>query len=117
MSEMEAHKGKLIPILNLPGTSAEDDAKEICRRLGIAMPHYYDNWVETLDDEGYRKVVYRNGVWYSIQGERKDEIGEFVEGHKNADGTYNYYVYYYNGGASLTEVLEEAMEKADKEAT
>ncbi len=114
MSEMEAHKGKLVPILNLPGTSAEDDAKEICRRLRIEIKPYYDTWEECLEDEGYRKVVFYNGVWYSVQ-DTALEIGGFVEGTKNDDGSYDYYVNYYNGGASFTEVMEQAIKKANGE--
>ena len=121
MSEMEAHKGKLVPITNLPGTSVEDDAREICSRLGFSLEvgygdgETYDSWEECLDERGYRNVVHHNGVWYEVRDKKLDE-GGFVEGTKNKDGSYDYAVNYYNGGASFTEVMKQVIKKADREA-
>lgn len=118
MSEMEAHKGKLVPITNLPGPTPEDNAREICSRLGIEKDEdWYNTWMEALDDDDQNRVFYdaRRDIWYEVQ-DKELEIGGFIEATRNEDGSYDYYVNYYNGGAGFGEVMQAAIKKADKGA-
>lgn len=114
MSEMEAHKGKLVP-MNLKGDTLEERAEDACRILGYKKSKYHDSWVECLDDEGYRTAHIRDNVIYEIK-DTELEIGGFVEGTRNEDGSYDYYLNYYNDWiASFSEVLDEVIVKANKD--
>ncbi len=112
MSEMETHRGKLVPMI-LAGVTLEENAKNACVKLGLKRDDYHKSWLECLNDEGYRKVLVRGGIIYEIQDTELESSG-FVEGTINDDGSYDYFVSYYNGGASLNEVLESAVKKAEK---
>ena len=113
MSQTETHKGRLVP-MNLLGPTLEDKARQACCALGLKREEtYHDSWVEALEDEGYKKVIIHNDTIYRIEDTEVEPNG-FVEGSKNEDGTYEYFVSYYNGGASLSEVLESAIAKAEK---
>ena len=109
MSEMETHKGKLVPITNVEGTQ-EERAKEICSRLGLEREEYHNSWLECLKDGGYRKVYIHGDTIYEIRDERLDSYG-FVEGTANDDGSIDYFISWYNGGASMDEVLDDVMDK------
>ncbi len=109
MSEMETHKGKLVPITNA-GDNLEEQAKEICSRLGLEREEYHKTWIECLRDEGYRKVYIHGDTIYEIQDTQLDSYG-FTEGTANEDGSINYFISWYNGGASMDEVLDDVMDK------
>lgn len=114
MSETETHKGTLVPITNLPGTSLEDDAREVCSRLGIERSKYHDSWVECLEFEAPRYVYFRDGVFYEVRDTEVDPPDDFIEATKNPDGSYDYFVSYYNGGAGFDEIMDAVIKKADK---
>lgn len=121
MSEMEAHKGRLVPITNLPGRSVEGDAEELCSRLGYTKEieygdgEEYDSWLECLTEKGYRQVHLIDGVFYQIFDTDLDPEG-FIEGTKNEDGSYDYAVHYHNGGASFYEIMQAVVRKANRGA-
>ena len=108
MSEMETHKGKLVPITNLPGVTTEDDAMEICNRLGLKRVEWHESWLECLREEGYEYCYYDGVTFYEKHDKELDPYG-FSEITKNDDGTIDYFISWYNGGASMEEVLEEAI--------
>ena len=110
MSEMETHRGKLVP-MDLPGDTLEDRAREACLKLCLEKEDYHDTWLDCLEDEGYKKVHINGDVIYEIQDEELDSYG-FVEGTANDDGTIDYMISWYNGGASMDEVLAAALTKA-----
>ena len=115
MSEMETHKGKLVPMV-LNGVTLEERCEDACKRFGFEKESWHDTWEECLDDEGYRKVYVSNDIIYEIQDKEVDSYG-FVEGSKNDDGSIDYFLSYYNGGASLNEVLDSAVDKANEDNT
>lgn len=115
MSETETNKGTLVPITNLPDISTEDNAREICSRLGFEKGKYHESWMECLEDRAYRQVHFRDGIFYEIRNTRMDDDFEIIEGTKNEDGSYDYFLRWYNGGASMSEVLDDAIDKADRE--
>ena len=112
MSSTEVHKGKLVPMV-LNGWTPEERAKDACEKLGIPFDDDYDTWLEVLNEYGYRKVLIRNDVTYKIEDVELDPYG-FSEITKNIDGSYDYFISYYNGGGSFDEVIEGALDGMDK---
>lgn len=107
MSDMETHKGKLIPICNF-GDTLEERAEAACNQFGFQKAEWHDSWLECLRDEGYRKVYIHNGVVYEVHDEELDSCG-FAEATENEDGSIDYFISYYNGGAGFDEVLNAAI--------
>lgn len=104
MSETETHKGKLIPITIPDGTTLEEYAEEACNRLDLGCEAWpWRSWLECLED--HRKIVILDDVIYWVEDEKLDPYG-FIEGTLNEDGSIDYFISYYNGGASFTEVVE-----------
>lgn len=111
MSEIETHAGKLIP-MDLEGATLEDRAKEACLKLSLKKEdQYHNSWLDCLKDEGYDKVLVYGGVIYDIQ-DVDHTAKDVAEATVNPDGTIDYLVSFYNGGAGFNEVLESAIKKA-----
>ncbi len=114
MSDMEAHKGKLVP-MDLTGNSLDELAENACMQLGLGEPDDNETWVEHLRDKGYRKIYIHGDIIYLIQNTELDAFG-FTEADKNSDGSINYVMFYYNGGASFDEALDGAVERLEDES-
>ena len=112
---METHRGKLVPMV-LNGVTLEERCEDACKRLGFKKADYHDTWEEAIGDEGYKKVYVDSdeAIIYEIQDKEVDSYG-FVEGSKNDDGSIDYFISWYNGGASMDEVLDDVFEKVNKE--
>ena len=114
MSETELHKGKLVPLLFSPEKTKEECAEFLCKRMGYERDYEYeDTWMDTLNENGYREIfIYENRFYQVLDTEYPDM--DAVDGTLNADGSIDYLLAYYNGGASFNEVLEQVMEKVKK---
>lgn len=108
MSEMEAHKGKLVPMV-LSGVTLEDRCSSACSLLGFITIPDNTTWEEYLRDVGYKKVFIRDEVIYEVQDTALDASG-FAEAVVNDNGTIDYMLMYYNGGGSFDEVLDGAID-------
>ena len=109
MSETEVHRGKLVPMI-LNGVTVEERAKDACEKLGFELQDFHTSHLDCLRDEGYRKVYRHNGVTYRIEDEQLDPYG-FTEASKNKDGSIDYFISYFNGGAGFDEVIDAAMNR------
>lgn len=117
MSETVTYKGKLVP-MTLEGVTLEERAEYACQEFGFEMKDYYDSWVECLEEEGnYRAAYIRDGIIYEVKNREVDPPNDFIEGTKNEDGSYDYFVSYYNGGAGFSEIMEQMIKEADKESS
>ena len=112
MSTTEAHKGKLMPMI-LRGVSLEERCRAACSVLGFVKNKYHSSYEECLRDEGYRKVYIRNQIIYEVQDTELDPSG-FSEAETNEDGSIDYMILYYNGGASFDEVIDEAISNIEE---
>jgi hypothetical protein len=109
VSETEHHAGKLIPV-ELTG-SIEETCKKILQGMGVAPEDYYSSFRDQLDDEGYRQYFITDDAIYKIESESLDASDDIARATKNADGSIDFEVRYYNGGASFSEMLTNAMKK------
>ena len=106
MSEMETHKGKLVPMM-LNGVTMEERAQHACNILGYEND-CYDSWMECLEDNGCGSVFVRGDIIYKVEDEELDPYG-FAEATLNEDGTIDYFLHWYNGGGGFEEVLDAAI--------
>ena len=106
MSDNEVHKGKLVPTV-LSGVTMEQRAKSACKHFGWKKKGF-NSWTESLIENGYRKVFIRDKVIYEIKDEELDSDG-FSCVDLNKDGSVDYTIMFYNGGASFDEALEWAI--------
>jgi len=108
MSETEVHMGKLMPI-NLSG-DLEQRAEKACQMFGYRKEDWHSSWVECIYESSYMEIIIHNDVIYRIHDKELDEFG-FEEATRNEDGTVDYFLSYYNGGASFDEALKSALDK------
>jgi len=109
MSDTEAHTGKLVPMV-LSGVTLEERCEDACKKLGYKMSDFHSSYEECLRDDGYREVYVHDEVIYKIEDTELDPFG-FSVADQNEDGSINYTVMYYNGGASMDEVIDEAVKR------
>lgn len=113
MSEVETHVGKLIPI-SLDGLSIDEWVQ---KELGQTEKPDYETWLSHYDEEQYsnpkkypRRLFYDGVTLFEVVA-KKLPFNDFVEANENPDGSIDFVISYYNGGASLDEVLAEVVEK------
>ena len=109
MSEMDTYRGRLIPV-DRNGLEIERWIQEL---LGGDSLEGYSDWFEALDEERYNQYVYYSttDTLYLVERERLDPYG-FIEATRREDGSVDFTVSYYNGGASFDEVMESVIRKA-----
>lgn len=112
MSRTEHHKGRLteVPLVN-------DSIKETCLaiiekagKLSYLAEMYTAE--ELIRDEFYDEYMVLNGKLYSIDSKEYDENTDIAEAKLHDDGTIDFEVRFYNGGSSMGEMIERAVEKA-----
>lgn len=113
MSEMDTYRGRLTPV-DRKGLGIEAWIQEL---LGWDSLGDYMDWFEALDEERSNQYVYYSATdtLYEVERERLDPYG-FVEASRREDGSVDFTVSYYNGGASFDEIMESAIRKADSSA-
>lgn len=109
MSETVHHQGKLIPI-KMNGKTVEEKAKELAFDLGSKeIPSYYDSWKEVLlYDYDNEYFVYKDQI-YKQEKEEQEDTEYLAKAKVNPDGTIDYTCIFYNGGTSLSECIEDAL--------
>lgn len=112
MSQTEVHKGV-----------AKPTGLTVVEFLNANIPLIEDYYVDQINDDprevfynglkcGYEKYIEYNGQVFELFNERLDEFG-FAMGDKNPDGSFNYFVNFYNGGCSLSEAVADAIKGAE----
>lgn len=106
MSETECNTGKLIPVSLLEGETNEQYAFNL---LGGKKDEYNKTYLDQLLDDGYREWYLYKGVLYRVENDRDVDSGDIFQATRNADGSINYVLQYYNGGCSFTEAMDNAL--------
>lgn len=112
MSDYESHVGKLRKV-DLEDKTIEEFFEQKCKEDGIEWDEYLESWEEVYDyhtDNYYKYLVVNDVVWEVFDRVKLDCI-DGVHIVDNKDGTYSFNTTFYNGGASLGEVLEDAIEE------
>lgn len=112
MSETEHRRGTIREI------TGYDNLADFCTGLMTLeeIDPFYDTALEYLESGEHEKwLVVGDKVYEILESKSYPEDDEIIEAVKNKDGTINYEVRWYNGGASFSEVLGQAFNKLKKE--
>lgn len=109
MSDMEYHKGTLIKAFD-ENVSFEDGIQSLAKTYSID-----DIDIDIEDEYLYSDTVhYINGEFYVIENHLKFDPDSMLDSSVNDDGSIEFLVSFYNGGTSLSEMLEDIISNAVK---
>ena len=112
MSEIVHYKGVATRINQPNDKTLIDVAKDILKERNKKIKDYYDNAIECLCDNYSHEFFYhpKSQTLYKIT--KEDLVDEeIIKAKPKIDGTIDYELKYYNGGAGFHECLEEAFDK------
>lgn len=113
MSDVESYTGKLVPV-EMHGLTLEEKCQELC--TADTLPSYTESWLEELYDEYYKQYHYSAALDTLFVVEKEPFDPESVlQMEQQEDGTYSFMVSFYNGGASLNEMLEDGLHETQSE--
>lgn len=107
MSETEHNSGTLTPVPMVGDLEAT--AKSILSADGVEPKEYYDNFLEQLEDVGYRNYVIAGDKIYKVAYTENDPDTDIFKAKRNEDGTIDFETRYYNGGCGFGEAIEIAL--------
>jgi hypothetical protein len=114
MRDYEQHIGRAIPVESKDETNEEMAKRVLAEKGKTELPSYHETYLEWFTDEFYKEYALVKGVLYKLEAEEVDPYDDVVWAKKNADGSINYVLRYYNGGCGFDEVFEEAILRLDK---
>lgn len=116
MSNMEAHFGKLRRVELPENYLLEDWCREKCQAREITeISSYNDTWEEQFKDHFHEQYFIVNGEAWEVFDHVESEDGYADIMIPNADGTITFFMEFYNGGTCLTEMIEEGLERLNKQ--
>lgn len=108
MSYTEYHCGKLKKFIPPYGENPEDWASQFLENIEAERDtNMYKTAIDQVIgecEEFWYKLVNINGVIYEVEDQEITEDFDMLT--KNEDGTFNYTMSFYNGGACFSEALE-----------
>ena len=113
MSEMERHIGKIRKV-DLGNYTIEEWCEKKCKSIGIGLDECYKSYKEALLTDPYPSIVIEvdSTLWEIIEDNEEENTEDISILTPNNDGTYSYIMQFYNGGACLSEMLEDGIKKA-----
>ena len=111
MSEMQMNRGELREY-NLGVKSLEWNMKAILLKTGYIAKTFEGSYEDQFRDELYDSYMLIDDKIYTII--QNDEImasDGYAKAYRQTNGNIKFDVYFYNGGAGLEEVIEEAINK------
>jgi hypothetical protein len=113
MSRTELHLGKMRKVDTQNKTNHEFSL-DILKERGDKLEDFYEDATQQLIDNYYKEYFLVGKELYVIIEDQEFDDSDIAEGHVNPDGSISYVAMYYNGGAGLTEVLEEIVQNIKK---
>ena len=113
MSETVHYRGIATQIAPFDDKTALDVAKEILENKGVYIAECYDNAIDCLTEKFYNEYFFHHKTQklYNITKTEHDLDDDIIKASLNEDGTIEYELRYYNGGAGFDECMEEAFDK------
>ena len=112
MSETVWYKGKLTEIKPTQTRTTEFTARKILvEDRGLEKATYHETYLEALCDELYEEYYTYKGKLYKLTKESYEYDDDIIRASNNVDGTIEYELKYYNGGAGFGECMDEALDK------
>ena len=108
MSGIVHFKGKITEINPRQEKTLEQIATSIVNDRGFEVPDYYDTNLQYLTEEISKEFIIINEKFYKI--EKEDVMWEEnVKAEINEDGSINFDVKFHNGGKSIEDAIEKAI--------
>lgn len=110
---METHKGLLVKFAR----KENETDKEYLKRF-LKEQFKEEAWKEDIQDyiydhdEHYEKIIYWKNTIYS--NENHQQLNDDIDVFQETEQGIEYLTSFYNGGTCLTEVLEEGLERINK---
>lgn len=116
MSETVHHFGTLKQI-DIPGDkSINEFVTELMEMNGINIYDYYEDPLENLINESSEYFFHKKtGKLYKVNDKGCDSDDEIITAVRKDETTIEFNLKFYNGGASMMECMEEAMNKLEEE--
>jgi hypothetical protein len=116
MSQTETHFGKLRKVVFDEGQTLEQWCEAKCKELDVhKLSSYNKTWYEELRGEGQEKYFFvKEEIWEAFDHKEFDDSDDIDVLTENEDGTLTFIQQFYNGGTCLSECLEEALERLNK---
>lgn len=116
MNETVHYKGKLKKVEIQNESNLNDYCKGLCQQLNIEENDYWKkysngNYIELLTDNKDEYIFIKGELYEILSKEYHDLEEEIANLSINDDGTYDYEVRYYNGGAGFNEMIEECFDR------
>lgn len=113
MSETVHYRGIATKIDIQKGDTVLDLACRILKERHKEIASYYENALECLCNNYDEEFFYhpKTNTLYKISHTQYEPDEEIIKAKLKDDGTIEYELRYYNGGAGFEECLEEAMDK------
>ncbi|HCL4447073.1 TPA: hypothetical protein N2D16_002678 [Clostridium botulinum] len=110
MSTIVQYKGKLTKLEKLKNETLEQQSERICKENNFyELPDFCYTWEECLTSELYERYYINNNSLYVIESEQIDPEYDMFNAKINDNGEIEFEIRYYNGGCSLNEALDKAM--------
>jgi hypothetical protein len=107
MSSTVFESGKLVPL-----DIEESTALAICKERGIDVDSYFfDTPFEALACETNDYAIVEGLGFCRVEDFESKDPSDMCELTANEDGSYNFRIIYYDGGAYWTEVVEAGLKK------
>jgi hypothetical protein len=114
MSETVHYRGVATKIEQPNDKTLIEVAESILKERNIELDEYYEgNSIKQLCEDMHYEFFYYPGTnsLYSITRECVDQYDDIIQAELKDNGTIEYDLKYYNGGAGFEECLEEAFDK------
>jgi hypothetical protein len=117
MSDIVHYKGILWEIHPSEGKTLQGMAKQIFEDEGhdisdYSKEFYRGDWIKTLCGYSENYITF-NYKLYQIKSVEIDPNDDIITASLNEDGSIDFELKYYNGGASMKEAMASAMKKLD----
>ena len=106
MSDYENKRGKLVPMYRDVCCSLAEKCRKLANEKGWDIEEYYD-YKEMIAEEGYKTHHIFNGQLFEIISEDIDPYSEIAEGVIMPDGSIEFVLRWYNGGACMHKMLDD----------
>lgn len=116
MSQTETHFGKLRKVIIPENQTIEEWCKAKCLEMNITeLPSYCDDWREVIKYDYSEKYFFTGDeIWEAFEHVECDEGDDINVMNPNEDGTITFVMQFYNGGTCLGEMIEEGLNKINK---
>ena len=115
MSETVHYRGIATKIEQPNDKTLIDVAKDILKERNKEIADYYNDAIDCLCDIYYHEFFYhpKTQALYKLDNNEYEPNEDIIRAEQKENGTIEYELKYYNGGAGFEECIEEAFDKLD----